>query len=61
MINIYGEIGQLFPIETKNDVIQGVDQLGKIYVTRGSANGMPPDQKVNKAEELTYVITNIMH
>ncbi len=46
----YGKVGQLLMMLTKNDVIQGADQLGKNYVTWGQANstGMPPDQKVNK-------------
>ncbi len=42
----------------KNDVIQGggAGKLGKNDFTLGQANstGMPPDHKVNKAEEQTY-------
>jgi hypothetical protein len=36
----------------KNDIIQEVGWLSKIDVTWGQANstGVPPDQKVNKAE-----------
>jgi hypothetical protein len=47
---------------TKNDVIQGAGYLGKNGITWDQANstGMPPDRKVNKAEELTYISTNIV-
>jgi hypothetical protein len=45
----------------KNYVIQGVAKLGQNDVTQEQAKstGMPPNKKVNKAEELTYVSTNI--
>ncbi len=38
---------------------RGAGCLGQNYVTWGQTNstGMPPDQKVNKAEELTYPIS----
>jgi hypothetical protein len=36
--------------------------VGKNDITWGQANstGVPPNQKVNKAEELTYISTNIV-
>jgi hypothetical protein len=49
-------------MQTKNDVIHEASSPGKIDVTWGQANstGMPPDKKVNKAEELTCLSINIM-
>ncbi len=43
------------PNVIKNDVIRGPGYLGKNDVTSGQANntGVPPDQKVSKADELT--------
>ncbi len=40
---------------TKNDVFQGVGQVGKNGVTWGRANstGMPPDQKSKESYNLT--------
>jgi len=44
-----------------NDIIQGEAQLGKNDVTREQENStsMPPNPKVNKAEDLTYPSINI--
>jgi hypothetical protein len=41
----------------KNNINRGAGKLGKNDVTMPEANstGMPPDQKVNKDEELTYL------
>ncbi len=49
------------PNVNKNDIIQGTGKLGKNDVTWGQAKStaVPPDQKVNKAQELTYLPTNI--
>jgi len=45
----------------KNDIIQGSGYQGKNDITWGQAEStsIPPDQKVNKAEELTYPPINI--
>ncbi len=45
--NVCREIGQLFPMYTKGDVIQGASQLSQHGVTWRQANStcMPPDQK----------------
>ncbi len=47
-------------MKTKNDVNLGAGKKGKNDGTRGQADstGMPPKQKVNKAEELTYLSIN---
>ncbi len=44
-----------------NDVIKGPGYLSNNDITWVQANstGVPPDQKVDKAEELTYPSTNI--
>ena len=41
--------------------MKGADQLGKKDVTQGQADStlIPPDQKVNKVNELTYYSINI--
>jgi hypothetical protein len=48
-------------IFTKHAIIPGGRLGGQKDITLEQANssGMPPDQKVNKAEELTYLSTNI--
>ncbi len=48
-------------IVNKNDVILGDDLLGKNSITWGQAKstGMPPDKKVNKAEELAHLSIDI--
>jgi hypothetical protein len=40
----------------------GGGKLGKNAINSGqtSSTGMPPKQKVNKAEELTYLFINIL-
>jgi len=45
--NVCKDIGQLFLMQTKNDIIQGSGWLGKNDISWGQANstGMPPDQK----------------
>jgi hypothetical protein len=45
----------------KNDIILGADLARQKWRHQGQANstGMPPDQKVYKAEEVTYVSLNI--
>ncbi len=60
-INVCREIDKLFLMQTKNDAIQGADKVDKNDVTWGQANstGMPPNPKVNKADKLTYLSTNI--
>ncbi len=54
-------MGVLFVMQMKYGVIQGVGKLHQNDVTCWQVNstGMPPDQKVNKAEKLTYLSTNI--
>ncbi len=49
-------------MKTEIDVIQGSGQLGKNDVPWVQANStcVPPDQMVNKAEELTNLSTNIV-
>jgi hypothetical protein len=51
--------------QQKNDIILGGggSYLGKNDITRGQADstGMPPDQKVTKAEEHTLVPENFLH
>jgi hypothetical protein len=51
----------VIPDVNKKNVIQGANKLGKKDVTCGQANstGMPPFHKSKKAEELTYLSTNI--
>ncbi len=46
---------------TKGYVIRGAGYLAKIGVTRGQAyrTGMKPNQEVNIAEELTYLLLSI--
>ncbi len=49
--------GRLFGFNvTKNDVILGLDWQDKNDITRGQANssGIPPNQKVSRADEITY-------
>jgi hypothetical protein len=49
------------PCLLKNYVIQVEGWLGKNDITQGqatSATGMSPGQKVNNAEERTYISTN---
>ncbi len=49
------------PDVNKNDVMRGAGKLGRNNITRGLANktGIPNNQKVNKAEEPTYLTINI--
>jgi hypothetical protein len=60
--NVCREIGYLFHMKARNDVVQGAGYLSQNDITWGQANctGMPPDQKMNKAEELTHLFTNIL-
>ncbi len=60
-MHVCREIGQLSLIKTNNYGILGEGWQGKYDVTQGQANstGMPPNQNVNKPEELTYLSTNI--
>ncbi len=60
--NVCREIGQLFLMQTKNDVIQGATRLGQNDVTWGQAKkalACHPSKWVNKAEEQTYLSANI--
>ncbi len=58
--NVYRDIGYILLMWTKHDIIQGSDELGQ-NITLGQANntGVLPDQRVNKAEQLYYLFTNI--
>jgi hypothetical protein len=42
---------------TKNDIIQGTGLLGRNDIIPGASNstGVPPNQKENSNEELTYL------
>jgi hypothetical protein len=53
--------GLVTPNLNKNDVIEGAGKLDKNDVTWGQANStaMLPDQKVNKAKDLTFRSINI--
>ncbi len=57
--NACRETGWLFLRKTKNDIIQGADELGKNGVTSWQANstGMPPSQK-RKQRRVTNLFLN---
>ncbi len=50
------------PIVNKRMPLRGQISWAKLTSPRGQSKstGMPPDQKVNKAEELTYLSINIL-
>jgi hypothetical protein len=49
-------------MSTKNDINHGAGQLSKNDVSMEYTNsmGVPPNQKVNKAQQLTYVSTTFI-
>ena len=51
---------RLLLVNVNKDVTYGAGWLGQNDITQGQGNGtsMPPNQKVNKAEELTYLYTD---
>ncbi len=61
MSNVSRDIGQLFPMYTKNDVIRGQANQAKNDVTWGKLTALVchPTKRVSKAQELTFLSTNI--